>query len=241
MLDKKSIKSAFESMLYIWGQPLEAKDAADVVDISKKDAISIFEELMEEYEKEERGIMIRRINESFQFATRPENADLIRRLCTPVKVKRLSQAALEVLAIIAYRQPVTKGEIDAIRGIKCDRVIEGLVKKELVCEKGRSDAVGRPILYGTTDTFLKNFDFETLDDLPEIEDLEGVMDIDEEDLGEEVDPRQMTIDMTGAGNQDNAPGTGDAESGSEDAAEPEPQDDAAEEDENGEGSSEEDE
>lgn len=195
MLDRKSIKSAFESMLYIWGQPLSAKDAADTLDINKNDAIEIFKELQEEYEKEDRGIQIRRVNESFQFITRPENADFVKRLCTPVKIKRLSQAALEVLAIIAYRQPVTKGEIDAIRGVKCDRVIEGLMKKDLIREKGRSDAVGRPILYATTDTFLKNFGFEDLSELPEIEDLEGVMDVDE-DYEEDPDSGQMTIDMT---------------------------------------------
>ena len=195
MLDRKSIKSAFESMLYIWGQPLSAKDAADVVDISKKDAMELFQELADEYDREGRGIMIRRVNESFQFVTRPENEDIVKRLCTPVKVRRLSQAALEVLAIIAYRQPVTKGEIDSIRGVKCDRVIEGLQNKGLICEKGRSDAVGRPILYATTDTFLKNFGFATLDELPEIEDLEGVLDVEEDDS--DTDPRQMTIDMSG--------------------------------------------
>ncbi len=194
MLDRKSIKSAFESMLYIWGQPLPAKDAADTLDISKKDAIELFEELMAEYEKEDRGIRIRRINESFQFITKPENADFVKRLCTPVKIKRLSQAALEVLAIIAYRQPVTKGEIDAIRGVKCDRVIEGLERKGLIKEKGRSDAVGRPILYATTDMFLKNFGFEDLSELPEIEDLEGVMEIDE-DYEEEPDSAQLSIDL----------------------------------------------
>lgn len=195
MLDRKSIKSAFESMMYIWGQPLSAKDAADTLDISKKDAMEIFEELQEEYEKAGRGIQIRRVNESFQFVTKEENADFVKRLCTPVKIKRLSQAALEVLAIIAYRQPVTKGEIDAIRGVKCDRVIEGLQRKDLIREKGRSDAVGRPILYATTDTFLKNFGFEDLSELPEIEDLEGVMDVDE-DYEEDPDSGQMTIDMT---------------------------------------------
>ena len=68
---------------------------------------------------------------------------------------------------MAYKQPVTKGEIEAIRGIKCDRVMEGLMKKELVCEKGRAEAIGRPILYGTTDTFLKNFGFSSIKDLPE--------------------------------------------------------------------------
>lgn len=195
MFDKKVIKSAFESMLYVWGQPLPAKDAADTMDISKKEAIELFQELADEYEKADRGIRIRRINESFQFVTKEENADFVKRLCTPVKIKRLSQAALEVLAIIAYRQPVTKGEIDAIRGVKCDRVIDGLQHKGLIREKGRSDAVGRPILYATTDMFLKNFGFEDLSELPEIEDLEGVMDIDE-DYDDQPDPRQMTIDMT---------------------------------------------
>ena len=196
MLDRKSIKSAFESMLYVWGQPLSAKDAADTLDINKKDAIELFEELADEYESAGRGIVIRRVNESFQFTTRPENADFVKRLCTPVKIRRLSQAALEVLAIIAYRQPVTKGEIDAIRGVKCDRVIDGLQAKGLIREKGRSDAVGRPILYATTDTFLKNFGFEDLSELPEIEDLEGVLDVEEDD--EESDSRQMRIDLDNA-------------------------------------------
>ena len=225
MFDKKVIKSAFESMLYVWGQPLPAKDAADTMDISKKEAIELFQELADEYEKADRGIRIRRINESFQFVTKEENADFVKRLCTPVKIKRLSQAALEVLAIIAYRQPVTKGEIDAIRGVKCDRVIDGLQHKGLIREKGRSDAVGRPILYATTDMFLKNFGFEDLSELPEIEDLEGVMDIDE-DYDDQPDPRQMTIDMTtesgeapeadfGEAESDDAPEAdfGEAESG----------------------------
>lgn len=218
MLDRKSIKSAFESMLYIWGQPLSAGDAADVVDISKKDAMELFQELADEYEKEGRGIMIRRVNDSFQFVTRPENAEIVKRLCTPVKVRKLSQAALEVLAIIAYRQPVTKGEIDAIRGVKCDRVIEGLQNKDLIYEKGRSDAVGRPILYATTDTFLKNFGFATLDELPEIEDLEGVLDVEEEN---EVDSRQLTIDMSGNTEEDGEDVPGDAEDAGDAEAEDE--------------------
>ena len=199
MLDRKSIKSAFESMLYVWGSPLDIKDAADVCDIDKKEAEVLFRELADEYDKAERGVRIRRIHDSYQFVTPEENADIIRRLCTPVKVKRLSQAALEVLAIVAYKQPVTKGEIDQIRGIKCDRVIEGLVSKELICEKGRKDSVGRPILYGTTDTFLKNFGFESLDELPEIEDLEGVMDVEDDDVPEDekVDPNQMRFDISG--------------------------------------------
>ena len=181
MASKKTIKSAIESMMFVWGKPLDIKDVADVFNIDKKEIYEYFKELQEEYEQERRGIVIREVNKSFQFVTRKENLDYIERLCTPVKHKRLSQSALEVLAIVAYKQPVTKGEIEAVRGIRCDRVIEGLAKKNLVAEVGRSDAVGRPILYGTTDEFLKQFGFETLKELPAIEDIEGVISDDDSD------------------------------------------------------------
>ncbi|MBQ8151944.1 MAG: SMC-Scp complex subunit ScpB [Firmicutes bacterium] len=176
MTGKKTIKSAIESMMFVWGEPLDIKEVADIFGVEKKEIYSLCKELQEEYEQEGRGIVIREVNRSFQFVTRPENIDYIERLCTPVKHKRLSQSALEVLAIVAYKQPVTKGEVEAIRGIKCDRVIEGLMKKDLVAQLGRSDAVGRPMLYGTTDEFLAQFGFETLKDLPEISDIEGVLD-----------------------------------------------------------------
>ena len=191
MASKKSMKSAFESMMFVWGEPLDVKAAADVFDITKQEAYDLFKELQAEYEQEGRGIVIREINKTFQFVTREENADYIERLCTPVKARRLSQSALEVLAIVAYKQPVTKGEIEAIRGIKCDRVMEGLMKKDLVCEKGRSEAVGRPILYGTTDTFLKNFGFSSLKELPPIDDVAGVMAVDA-DLVETEDEDPVT-------------------------------------------------
>lgn len=179
MTASKSIKSAFEAMMFTWGEPLEARTAADVLNISEKEALAAFEELMEEYEQENRGIRIRRINKSFQFVTDEQCAGFIERLCTPVKKRKLSQSALEVLAIIAYRQPVTRGEIEAVRGVKCERVLEGLMRKELIMEKGRSDAIGRPILYGTTDQFLKYFGFSTLKELPDIEDIESVIEVPE--------------------------------------------------------------
>lgn len=200
MTGNRTIKSAMESMMFTWGEPLSAKMAAEVLNISKEDAYGYFKELQAEYEQEGRGIVIREVNKAFQFVTREENADYVRRLCTPVKAKKLSQSALEVLAIIAYKQPVTKGEMEAIRGIKCDRVVEGLVNKDLVKEVGRSSAIGRPIIYGTTDTFLKNFGFTSLKDLPDIEDIESVINEDIEDAqsAEEQDPvaaGQMTIEF----------------------------------------------
>ena len=200
MTGKRTIKSAMESMMFTWGEPLEVKMAAEVFNISKEDAYEYFKELQAEYEQEGRGIVIREVNKAFQFVTREENADYVRRLCTPVKAKKLSQSALEVLAIIAYKQPVTKGEMEAIRGIKCDRVVEGLVNKDLVKEVGRSSAIGRPILYGTTDTFLRNFGFTSIKELPDIEDIESVIndDIEDDQSAEELDPvaaGQMTIEF----------------------------------------------
>ena len=111
MTGNKAIKSAMESMMFTWGEPLEAKMAADVFNITKEEAYECFKELQAEYEQEGRGIVIREVNKAFQLVTREENADYVRRLCTPVKAKKLSQSALEVLAIIAYKQPVTKGEM----------------------------------------------------------------------------------------------------------------------------------
>jgi len=176
------------------------KTAAEGFNIHWKDAYDCFRELQKEYEEEGRGIRIREINKAFQFVTCADNSEYVERLCTPVKKKRLSQSALEVLAIIAYKQPVTRGEIEAIRGIKCDRVIEGLEKKELIAEVGRSSGIGRPILYGTTDTFLKNFGLRDLKELPEIDDIEGaVTAADAEIEKEEVFVQQFSFDLTGRG------------------------------------------
>lgn len=166
--------------MFVWGEPLEARTAAEIFNITEKEVLKELEELAAEYENEKRGLRLRRINKSFQIVTAEENADYIRRLCTPVKKRRLSQSALEVLAIIAYKQPVTRGEIEAVRGIKCERVLEGLSKKNLIEEKGRSAGIGRPILYGTTQEFLKQFGLETLQDLPEISDIEAAMETPEE-------------------------------------------------------------
>jgi segregation and condensation protein B len=194
-MNSKTIKSAFESMMYVWGEPLKAKQAGEVLDIDEQEALELFRELKDEYDQEGRGLEIREINGAFQFVTREKNAEYIERLCTPVKSKRLSQSALEVLAIVAYRQPVTKGEIEAIRGIKCDRVMEGLVSKGIVEPVGRSQAIGRPVLYGTTDLFLKNFGFSSLKELPEIEDIEYAVSTDEEVQEDEEYGGQLSLEL----------------------------------------------
>ena len=174
MYSNKTMKSALESMMFMWGEPLEVKDAAQILEAEKADVRALFLELQAEYEQEGRGIRIREVDNAFGFVTHIENEIFIKKLCTPVRVKRLSQAALEVLAIIAYRQPVSRGEIDSIRGIKSERVIEGLLEKELIEVIGRSESVGRPLLYGTTKEFLKKFGFTSLKDLPEVAEFEEI-------------------------------------------------------------------
>ena len=172
MYSNKKMKSALETMMFVWGEPLGVKDAAEVLEADKKDIRELFRELQAEYEQEGRGIRIREVDDAFGFVTLAENDMFLKKLCTPVRVRRLSQAALEVLAIIAYRQPVTRSEIDSIRGIKSERVIDGLIDKGLVEISGRSEGVGRPLIYATTKEFLKKFGFSSLKDLPEVPEYE---------------------------------------------------------------------
>ena len=172
MYSNKTMKSALETMIFMWGEPLEVKDAAEVLEADKNVIRGLFRELQAEYEQEGRGIRIREVDDAFGFITLAENDMFLKKLCTPVRVRRLSQAALEVLAIIAYRQPVTRSEIDSIRGIKSERVIDGLIDKGLVEVSGRSEGVGRPLIYSTTKEFLKKFGFSSLKDLPEVPEYE---------------------------------------------------------------------
>ncbi len=190
-MTKEKIKSALESILFVWGDPLEAKVAAELFNMSVSDVLHILREMAQEYEERDSGLRIREMDRSFQLCTAAENDDYIQLLCTPARKKRLSQPALETLAIIAYKQPVTKAQIDSIRGIKSDRVLEGLMAKNLIAELGRSTAIGRPYLYGTTKEFLRLFGFETLADLPEIENIDDL--VMEEDVWDDISPDQLTM------------------------------------------------
>ncbi len=183
MYSKKVMRSALETMMFMWGEPLEVKYAAEVLEADKSEIRELFLELQNEYEQEGRGIRIRQVGDAFGYVTYIENDIFVKKLCTPVRIKRLSQAALEVLAIIAYRQPVTRSEIDSIRGIKSDRVIDGLIAKGLIEVTGRSEGVGRPLIYATTKEFLKKFGFTSLDDLPEVPEYEEMRRMPEEEGG----------------------------------------------------------
>jgi len=199
-MTRKTIKAALEAMMFTWGEPLQAKVAAEVFNEDWHEIYDCFKELQSEYQQESRGIRIREIDKAFQFVTDSGSADFVERLCTPVKKRKLSQSALEVLAIVAYKQPVTKAEIESVRGVKCERVMEGLLSKGLVKEVGRATGIGRPVLYGTTEEFLKHFGFASIKELPEIDDIEGA--VNDENSEFASDYRQIRIDMSSDGEVD---------------------------------------
>ncbi|NLV88601.1 MAG: SMC-Scp complex subunit ScpB [Tissierellia bacterium] len=175
-MEKRELKSIIEALLFTWGDPIEIKDIASIIEKKENEVEELIEEMINEFDYNRRGIRIMKINNSYQLSTRPEHYDWIKKLSSPKYTKSLSNAALETLSIIAYRQPVIKSDIEAIRGVRCDKAIETLIERGLVVELGRLERVGRPILYGTTDLFLKTFGLESLEQLPPLEDFNNSLD-----------------------------------------------------------------
>lgn len=171
-MEEKEVKSIIEAMLFVWGDPLNIKLVSDTLNLPSAFIRKCLIDLKKEYEMQDRGIQIIEINNHFQLCTNSKHFDYIQKLCTPVQSKGLTQAALEVLAIIAYNQPITRPEIEEIRGVKSDKAINTLIERELIIEKGRLEKTGRPIIYGITDIFLKSFGLNNLEDLPKIENFE---------------------------------------------------------------------
>lgn len=161
--------SVIESLLFAAGEPLKLKDISSILECSIDFTILLIEELSKRYENEDRGIKLIAINDAYQLVTKMENGDYVQKLLRINTRQSLSQAALETLAIIAYKQPVTRIEIDDIRGVKSDRAISTLIEKKLTKECGRKDIPGRPIMYGITDEFLKCFGIKELGELPSME------------------------------------------------------------------------
>jgi len=176
---KNSLKSAIESLLFASGEPLSLQDLVNHLEEKNKLIEIIMHEMMEEYENSNRGIKIICIKGSYQLVTKSENSDYIQKLLKKNKRQSLSQASIESLAIIAYKQPITRIDIDEIRGVKSDSAIQRLIEKDLIKEVGRLEVPGRPILYGTTDEFLRQFELKDLKELPSL-DLFGQEDTSED-------------------------------------------------------------
>lgn len=190
-------KSIIEGLLFASGEEgLELKQLAEVLELDVKFTFQLLEELREDLKRSGRGIQVVEIAGAFQLATLPDHAPYFERLASSPSRASLSQAALETLSIVAYKQPITRVEIEEIRGVKCDRALQTLVAKDLIEEKGRADAIGRPILYGTTKSFLDYFALNGLQDLPDSSAFEHEVDLEEETrmLFEKLEQKQMTID-----------------------------------------------
>lgn len=162
--------SVIESLLYVCGEPISIKEIAKIIECPEEETKSILEEMTKLYETDEkRGLNIITIDGMVQFVTKASNSDEIYKLLKKNSRQSLSQASLESLAIIAYKQPVTRIDIDEIRGVKSDSAIQKLLERNLIKEKGRLEVPGRPILYGTTDEFLRQFGLENLKELPSLD------------------------------------------------------------------------
>ncbi len=169
----RKYQSAIESMLFVWGEPLSITKIAKQLGLRISEVRQLMEELIAVYEREKRGIQILETNSHYQFCTLRENFAYIETLCQTSKSKGLSNSALEVLAIVAYKQPITKLDIEQIRGVSSDGPLQNLIERQLVEVQGKLEKIGRPQIYGTTDTFLKSFGFKGLKELPPIGELES--------------------------------------------------------------------
>lgn len=163
--------SIIESLLFVTGESLKLSEIANILECSIDFTIELLSELIMKYEEEQRGIKIIVTNDEYQFVTKSCNSEYIQKLLKTNIRQSLSQASLETLAIVAYKQPITRVEIEEIRGVKSDRAIYTLSEKKLIKESGRKNVPGRPIIYVTTDEFLKHFDFESLGQMPSLEEF----------------------------------------------------------------------
>jgi segregation and condensation protein B len=159
---------ALEAVLFMAAEPLDASELAEILEVAPPEADDLVRVLGASYAG--RGLQVSRIAGGYQVTTRPEYGPTVARLHKPERF-RLSRAGLETLAIVAYRQPVTRPEIDAIRGVNSDSPLNTLLEYELVCEAGRKDTPGRPVLYCTTEGFLGHFGLNSIDDLPRLDSI----------------------------------------------------------------------
>ena len=166
--DKAALKAALEAILFSMGDSIDPESIARALEVGEDLIRSVLDEMAQEYESPERGIRLIRLEGRYQLATKKEQYPALIRLVRQPRKISLSDVVLETLSIIAYKQPVTRAQIEKIRGVSCDHAINRLLEYGLISEAGRLDAPGRPILFGTTEEFLRHFGTDSLDDLPRI-------------------------------------------------------------------------
>lgn len=165
----ENLGAIVEAILFVSGDPVRVEDLAHAMNLTMSEMTAALEQLSDHLTLEGRGIQLNRSGETVFLSIRPAYAPQVEAFLQPLQKRPLSQAVLETLSIVAYRQPCTRGDIEAIRGVKCDYSVQSLLNKGFIEECGQRETLGRPTLYRTTDAFLKHFGMETLDDLPNID------------------------------------------------------------------------
>lgn len=168
------IEAVIEALLFISGEAVSLSVIAQTVELDKATTKAIIITLAEKYEKDKRGIRIIEVDQCYQMCTAAECFEFIRNMYKSPKRQGMTQTLLETLAIIAYKQPITKAQIEEIRGVSADHAVNKLVEKNLICETGRLDVPGKPLLFGTTKEFLRYFGFKSTNDLPPLEENEDI-------------------------------------------------------------------
>jgi segregation and condensation protein B len=166
IMELKRLEAVIEAILFTMGEAVELERIAAAIEHDEETTRKIIHNMMDQYETKERGIKIIELESAYQMCTKPEMYESIIKITHIPKKHVLTDVLLETLSIIAYKQPITRQEIEAIRGVKCDHAVNKLVEYNLACEVGRLDAPGRPILFGTTEEFLRSFGIQSLEDLP---------------------------------------------------------------------------
>jgi segregation and condensation protein B len=169
-MEKHDIQSAIEAVLFASGSPVPVSALAEAMGITELELRPAMEELIDSLHFERRGMQIVRVEDSVQMATNPEFGDYVQMVLSPRRSRPLSQSAIETLSIIAYKQPITRREIEEIRGVSSDYSLEVLLKRGLIREAGQADRLGHPVLFATTEEFLRCFALESLEQLPKLED-----------------------------------------------------------------------
>ncbi len=167
-MEISQLEGIIEAILFTMGDSVELGKIASAIEQDEATTKKIIHQMMDAYEKEDRGIQIVELEDSYQMCTKKEMYEYLIRVEKQPKKYALTDVFLETLSIVAYKQPVTKLEIEKIRGVSSDHAVNKLVEYNLICEKGRLDAPGRPILFGTTEEFLRRFGIHSLDELPSL-------------------------------------------------------------------------
>ena len=165
-MNAETVKKAIESILFVAGDAVEASDIANALEISAEEFDAIIDEMISERQESGCGVLVSRVEGKIQLCSNPEYTPYIEKVLQPVKKTRLSQSLLETLAIIAYRQPITRFEIEQIRGVKCNYSVAALIENGMILRAGRKKALGNPMMYVTSDEFLRHFGISSLEELP---------------------------------------------------------------------------